>query len=192
MYPSSLLARVSLPPMVSSTMTGLRSRRPRPSSEYRATCQPSKRLTSTFVFSKHIQNLKNLEHNVGRKAFPEGAHIRVPVVVPEPSVEKRQHEALTDQDGDVEWTGSISIGTPNQPFTIDFDTGSSDLWVPSSACTSSTCSTKKKYNPSSSSTSKKLSGTFSIQYGDGSTVSGPIYQDTGTGIFDFLLIYHTH
>ncbi|KAJ4477577.1 aspartic peptidase domain-containing protein [Lentinula lateritia] len=31
---------------------------------------------------------------------------------------------------------------------------------------------------SSSSTSSKESGSFSIEYGDGSTVSGPVYEDT--------------
>lgn len=109
---------------------------------------------------------------------------------------KRQAEKLTDEDDDEEWAGTISIGTPAQSFLIDFDSeyepkivdsvdlphttaGSSDLWVPSSSCTSSTCSSKSKYKSASSSTSKKASGTFSIEYGDGSTVSGPIYQDTG-------------
>jgi len=36
-------------------------------------------------------------------------------------MEKRQSEALTDEDSDVEWAGTISIGTPAQNFLIDFD-----------------------------------------------------------------------
>jgi len=95
----------------------------------------------------------------------------------ESRAEKRQAEPLTDQEED-EWTGAISVGTPAQKFVIDFDTGSSDLWIPSSACKSSTCSKKSKFTASSSSTAVKKSGTFSIEYGDGSTVSGPVYTDT--------------
>ncbi|KAH9858927.1 acid protease [Lenzites betulinus] len=127
--------------------------------------------------NKHRANLINLEKNVGRQAFKEGAEIKPLAVVPA-AIAKRQSEALTDEDDDEEWAGTISVGTPAQSFLIDFDTGSSDLWIPSSACTSSTCSKKKKYTASSSSTSVKKSGTFSIEYGDGSTVSGPIYTDS--------------
>jgi cathepsin D len=88
-------------------------------------------------------------------------------------------EPLTDEEDDEEWAGNISIGTPGQTFLVDFDTGSSDLWIPSSSCTSSTCKTKHKYTASSSSTGSKKSGSFSIQYGDGSTVSGSVYTDSG-------------
>ena len=85
---------------------------------------------------------------------------------------------LTDEEQDTEWLGTISIGTPPQSFLIDFDTGSSDLWVPSSKCNVSTCQPKHQYDAASSNTSKLQSGTFSIQYGDGSTAQGNIYRDT--------------
>ena len=127
-------------------------------------------------FSKHRQNLINLEKNVGRQAFPEGAEIKPLATVPE-SFQKRGAVKLTDQEDDLEWTGKITIGSPAQSFTVDFDTGSSDLWVPSSSCT--TCGSHAKYKASSSSDSSKKSGSFSISYGDGSTASGTPYTDTG-------------
>ncbi|EKM60377.1 uncharacterized protein PHACADRAFT_246256 [Phanerochaete carnosa HHB-10118-sp] len=127
---------------------------------------------------KYQRNLRNLLANTG--SLPEGWEIKDFLTIP-PSSEKRAvgTEALADYR-DVEWMGPITIGTPNQLFSIDFDTGSSDLWVPSSSCTSSTCVNKKKYDASKSSTSSQKNGTFTIGYGDNSTVSGPIYTDTVT------------
>lgn len=62
---------------------------------------------------------------------------------------------------------------------MDFDTGSSDLFLPGSTC-GSTCSGHTLYNPSSSSTAKNVGKTFSLAYGDGSTVSGEQYTDVVT------------
>ncbi|KAH9917408.1 acid protease [Epithele typhae] len=127
--------------------------------------------------NKHRANLINLEKNAGTQAFRKGASIKPLATLPE-HLQKRQSESLTDEENDAEWAGTVSIGTPAQDFLIDFDTGSSDLWVPSSSCSSSVCSSKQKYDASASSTSSSKSGSFSIQYGDGSTVSGPINTDT--------------
>ncbi|KAK7691231.1 hypothetical protein QCA50_006334 [Cerrena zonata] len=87
--------------------------------------------------------------------------------------------ALTSEQGGALWQGSISVGTPAQTFTVDFDTGSSDLFLPSSSCTTN-CKGHKLYNPSSSSTSVDKGKTFSLQYGDGSSVSGEQYSEAVT------------
>ncbi|KAI0081508.1 acid protease [Panus rudis PR-1116 ss-1] len=81
-----------------------------------------------------------------------------------------------DQDGSL-WQGDISVGTPLQRYTVDFDTGSSDLFLPSSTCKTN-CEGHKLYNTSSSSTAADRHMTFTLEYGDGSQVSGEQYTDT--------------
>nr|XP_006130474.1 gastricsin-like [Pelodiscus sinensis] len=80
---------------------------------------------------------------------------------------------------DAAYYGEISIGTPPQNFLVLFDTGSSNLWVPSVYCQSQSCSNHAKFNPSQSSTYSTNGQTFSLQYGSGS-LSGFFGYDTVT------------
>ncbi|KIJ62085.1 hypothetical protein HYDPIDRAFT_95023 [Hydnomerulius pinastri MD-312] len=74
---------------------------------------------------------------------------------------------LQNQDQEL-WRGTIKIGTPPQEFTVDFDTGSSDLFIPSDFCGVS-CDGHRKYNAESSSTSEWLFKPFALAYGTGET-----------------------
>ncbi|KAI9457083.1 acid protease [Lactarius psammicola] len=73
---------------------------------------------------------------------------------------------------DVLYYGPINLGTPPQVLTVDVDTGSADLWVPS-ACR--TCHSHQ-YSPARSSTFHPTSESFSITYGTGN-VSGRLVMD---------------
>nr|XP_014722413.2 pepsin II-4-like [Equus asinus] len=78
---------------------------------------------------------------------------------------------------DEEYFGTISIGTPPQEFTVIFDTGSSNLWVPSTYCSSLACYDHKRFNPEKSSTYQATSESISITYGTGS-MTGILGYDT--------------
>ncbi|KAG0052558.1 hypothetical protein BGZ83_002436 [Gryganskiella cystojenkinii] len=71
-------------------------------------------------------------------------------------------------NADVSYLITVGLGTPAQNVDVIFDTGSSDLWVQSSA-----------YDPSQSSTAKDLGETWQIQYGSGDA-SGEEYTDIAT------------
>ncbi|KAL1020841.1 hypothetical protein UPYG_G00005400 [Umbra pygmaea] len=85
-------------------------------------------------------------------------------------------ESMTN-DADLSYYGVISIGTPPQSFKVIFDTGSSNLWVPSVNCNSAACQNHAEFNPSESSTFTWANKPVSISYGTGS-MTGQLAYDT--------------
>ncbi|XP_063781890.1 pepsin A-like isoform X2 [Pseudophryne corroboree] len=78
---------------------------------------------------------------------------------------------------DNEYFGTIYIGTPPQEFSVVFDTGSANLWVPSVSCSSAACANHHKFNPHLSSTFQSSTEMVSISYGTGS-MKGALGYDT--------------
>ncbi|XP_068125738.1 renin isoform X2 [Hyperolius riggenbachi] len=82
---------------------------------------------------------------------------------------------------DTQYFGEISVGSPPQTFKVVFDTGSANLWIPSSHCSPlySACVSHNRYDASKSNTYLENGTSFSIQYASGK-VKGFLSQDVVT------------
>lgn len=78
---------------------------------------------------------------------------------------------------DAEFLSPVSVG--GQTIVMDFDTGSSDMWVFNTQLSSQSQTGHTIFDPTKSSTFQSLEGaTFNISYGDGSFAEGPVGLDT--------------
>ena len=81
--------------------------------------------------------------------------------------------------GDVDrtlFTAQVSFGSPPQPFALTLDTGSTQLWVATTACTSAVCESHPLFDPEASSTYETLPGGFEVEFGTGK-IEGNMGQD---------------
>jgi len=83
-----------------------------------------------------------------------------------------------------QYIGEIFIGTPAQKFTVVFDTGSSDIWIPDKDCGS--CDSHEKFVSDDSTSFKDLNSNFQIMYGSG-PVEGKTAEETLTLTDDYVL-----
>ncbi|KAH0621084.1 hypothetical protein JD844_022108 [Phrynosoma platyrhinos] len=107
--------------------------------------------------------LQTHHHNLGSKYFP--------------SLASENAAEPLENYMDIEYIGTIYIGTPPQEFVVLFDTGSSNLWVPSVYCSSPACSNHNRFNPQDSSTYQATSQSVAVTYGTGS-MTGFLAYDT--------------
>ncbi|KAG0303852.1 Vacuolar protease A [Dissophora globulifera] len=75
-----------------------------------------------------------------------------------------------------QYYGDVTVGTPPQTFSVVFDTGSANFWVPSTHCNSIACFLHRRFDSGKSTTFRPNGTEFAIQYGSGS-LEGIISND---------------
>jgi cathepsin D len=125
---------------------------------------------SDLSYSKIVRGFNAYERNTGQR-HPSSLGIKN---------FKRgvAHDPLTNDQSSQLVYGDMSVGTPPVEYSVNFDTGSSDLYLPGETCGS--CGDHTRYNPSASSSSKDLGETFSLKFIDGSNVTGSLFTDNVT------------
>ena len=104
--------------------------------------------------------------------------------------EAKSENVVIKDYSNAQYYGSVEIGSPPQKFTVIFDTGSSNLWVPKVNCRN--CGYwfinggKSKYDESKSSSFVRDGSDFHIQYGSGD-VRGYFSADSVTLAEDIVI-----
>ncbi|KAG2218086.1 hypothetical protein INT45_004835 [Circinella minor] len=133
-------------------------------------------ITTPFVYGASIS--KDTSSSVIRLPLKKSArNLDVITAQRKRSIEKREPFKTTlYNDGGSQYLVDVGIGTPLQNFTVTLDTGSADLWVPSTDCPTSQCP-YTRFDATKSSSYNSSTEPFGIVYGIGS-VNGTYVKDT--------------
>ncbi|KAG0692280.1 aspartic peptidase domain-containing protein [Suillus ampliporus] len=131
-----------------------------------------------YVSRKYMATMETYQRNTG-SPHPLSSLFKIR------PVEKRVTNGnvpLINDDAEL-WYGSIEVGTPPKTFTVLFDTGSSDLFLPSIGCIE-TCDGHAQYDPSASSSAKDSGQPFMLQYGSGETEGEEYFDNVFVGGYE--------
>nr|ADK47877.1 cathepsin D [Triatoma infestans] len=92
------------------------------------------------------------------------------------SMLKKSGREVLRNSFNTQYYGNITLGTPPQEFTVIFDTGSSNLWIPSAVCSSVACRVHNTYDHDRSSTYQPDGRILRLTYGTGS-IAGIMSSD---------------
>ena len=124
------------------------------------------------TFSNNSANTKNLKKTELYKIYDSNKKRLLSFTDETPTSEIPLTNILNSQ-----YYGQIQIGTPKKVFNVIFDTGSSNIWVPSSKCLFSfACYNKNYYNSQTSSSHTKDGRKVEVSYGSG-FMSGFLSKD---------------
>lgn len=92
---------------------------------------------------------------------------------------KRYKINLKDLGGHSAYVGKIYIGSPKQMFKVIFDTGSSNLWIPSTTCQTSMCKLHHRFDMQKSHDFSFVGENMGVKFGTG-RIWGRLAFDTVT------------
>ncbi|MCJ1328644.1 hypothetical protein MMC10_005321 [Thelotrema lepadinum] len=120
-----------------------------------------------------VQAHTALQKKKKKKAKPAGAGAGAAANTTAAAAGQTGNVTNTPEQGDVEFLAPITVG--GQKMVMDFDTGSSDLWVFSTSLPANQQTGHTNFDPTKSQTFKQLQGnSFAITFGDGSNATGNI------------------
>ncbi|TYZ65639.1 hypothetical protein PybrP1_000590 [[Pythium] brassicae (nom. inval.)] len=133
---------------------------------------PVKKLDDDVFAAALLANLRNAHHaGVWQPEFPSPAGEAESSITELANLHDHADVVIRNFQN-AQYYGEISLGTPPQTFTVIFDTGSSNVWVPNRKFGG-----HNVYNHEKSSSYQANGTEFKIQYGSG-PVSGFLSQDT--------------